>query len=61
MLETNGLAYISTPRGRIKREGGCAIVAATKRYNIEKIEVANPDNVEVVYGLLRPRKQNMFF
>ena len=55
MLNMDGLKYISTPR-TTKRGGGAAIVVSLKKFTLEKIEVLNPDKVEVVFGLLRPKK-----
>ena len=56
MLEIEGLKYISTPRASNKRGGGCAIVAHLPKFSLEKIDVTIPRSVEVVYGLLRPKK-----
>ena len=39
-----------------KRGGGAAIVAQLKTFSLDKIEVPNPKKVEVVFGLLRPKK-----
>ena len=55
MLNMDGLKYISTPR-TTKRGGGAAIVVSLKKFTLEKIEVLNPDKVEVVFGLVRPKK-----
>ena len=57
MMNMEGLKYISTPRIN-KRGGGAAIVASMEKFSLEKIEVSNPHRVEVVFGLLRPKKQN---
>ena len=54
MLNMDGLKYISTPR-MTKRGGGAAIVVSMKRFSLDKIEVSNPDKVEVVFELLRPK------
>jgi hypothetical protein len=55
MLNMEGLKYISTPR-QTKRGGGAAIVVSLEQYTLEKLEVMNPDKVEVVFGLMRPKK-----
>ena len=55
MLNMEGLKYISTPR-LTKRGGGAAIVVSLEHYTLEKLEVMNPDKVEVVFGLMRPKK-----
>ena len=54
MLNIDGLKYISTPRLN-KRGGGAAIVVSLKKFSLDKIEIGNPDKVEVVWGLVRPR------
>ena len=54
MLQMNGLKYISTPR-TTKRGGGAAIVVSLQNFSLEKIEIGNPDKLEVVWGLIRPR------
>ena len=56
MLQLEGLKYISTPRGSYKRGGGCAIVANLTQFSLETVDVTIPRSVEVVYGLLRPKK-----
>ena len=60
MLEINSLSYISTPWASLKRGGGCAIVTDLREFTVEKIEVQNPDKVEVIYGLLRPKTVSNF-
>ena len=47
--------YPSTPRTQ-KRGGGALIVVNTRNFSLEKNEVINPDKLEVVWGLLRPKK-----
>ena len=54
MLQMDGLKYISTPR-TTKRGGGAAIVANVTKFSLEKIQVIIPHNLEVVWGLLRPK------
>ena len=61
MIEINGLLYISTPRASNKRGGGCALVADSRRFTLEKVEVAIPKNIEVAYGLLRPKLKTQKF
>ena len=39
-----------------KRGGGAAIVVQLKAFSLDKIEVPNPNKVEVMFGLLRPEK-----
>ena len=55
LLNMEGIKYISTPR-MTKRGGGAAIVVQLKTFSLDKIEVPNPNKVEVVFGLLRPKK-----
>ena len=54
MLQLHGLKYISTPRLH-KRGGGAAIVANLSKFSLEKIDIMINDNLEIVWGLLRPR------
>ena len=54
MLQIDGLKYISTPR-TTKRGGGAAIVVNLRKFSLEKIEVPIPNNLEVVWGLMRPK------
>ena len=56
MLQMDGLKYISTPRTQ-KRGGGAAIVANLEQFSLDKIEVIIPFKLEVVWGLLRPKKK----
>jgi hypothetical protein len=55
MLHMEGLKYISTPRPAGKRGGGAAIVAPVDRFSLEKIDILNPHNLEIVWGLMRPK------
>ena len=55
MLQMDGLKYISTPR-TTKRGGGAAIVVNIEKFSLEKIHVVIPHNLEVVWGLMRPKK-----
>ena len=52
MLNMDGIKYISTPR-MTKRGGGAAICVSLENFSLDKIEVSNPNKVEVVFGLLR--------
>ena len=54
MLRIDGLKYISTPR-TTNRGGGAAIVVNLEKFTLEKIEVGNPDKLEVIWGLIRPK------
>ena len=55
MLNMEGLKYISTPRPSAKRGGGAAIVAPISTFNLEKMDILIPHNLEFVYGMLRPK------
>ena len=54
MCQMDGLKYISTPRLK-KRGGGAAIIVNLRNFAIEKIPVHIPNNLEVVWGLMRPK------
>ena len=54
MLEIEGLKYISTPRMN-KRGGRAAIIVNLKQFTLDKIEIGNPNKLEVVWGIVRPR------
>ena len=53
MCEMEGLQYISTPRAT--RGGGAALVINLKKFSVEKINIPIPRNLEVIWGLLRPK------
>ena len=55
MLHMHGYKYISTPRPPSKRGGGAAIVASIEKFSLEKLDVLIPHNLEVCWGLLRPK------
>ena len=61
MLQIDGLKYISTPRPSSKRGGGCAVVAYSPHFSLEKIDIPIPSSVEVVYGLLRAKNPSAKF
>ena len=54
MLELNGLKMISNPR-KYKRGGGVCIIANLTKVDIKALEVANPENVEAVFALVKPK------
>ena len=56
MLEMKGIAYISTPRPGLKRGGGSAIAACPLKFSLVKLHIEIPKSLEVVWGLLRPKK-----
>ena len=56
MFEMKGILYISTPRPGVKRGGGVALAADPARFLLSKLNVPNPDQLEVSWGLLKPRQ-----
>ena len=57
MLEMDGLKYISCgsrPSG--KRGGGVAILIDSTQLNIEKLHVHVPNNLEVLWAIVRPKE-----
>ena len=59
LLHMEGLKYISTTRPSSKRGGGAAIVADMKKFSLEKLEILIPYNLELVWGLLRPKSDTL--
>ena len=55
MLELSGFKYISTPRQSGTRGGGAAIVANIEKYSLQKLSIIIPNNLDVVWGLLKPK------
>ena len=58
LMEMKGIKYISTPRSNARRGGGTAIAANLSSYKLTKLEIIVPSPIEVVWGLLQPRKVN---
>ena len=64
MLELHGLKYISTSRKANKKGvayGGAAIMANQEKFYLEKLPIIIPQNLEVVWGLLRPKNPGSVF
>ena len=61
MLELDGLKYISTLRPNNKKGGGTAIIVNQDRFSVEKLEITIPNNLEVVWGLLKPKFKSFKF
>ena len=57
MLHMEGLKYISTPRPPQKRGGGAAIVSPISQFDLEKLDVLIPYNLEICWGMLRPKSE----
>ena len=55
LLEMRGIKYISTPRPGNRRGGGAAIATRQERFLLTKLNIAIPNSVEVVWGLLKPK------
>ena len=56
MLEMDGLGYISKSRPPSNRGGGVAIITNMKKFTMEKLNVGVPENLEVIWGMLKPKK-----
>lgn len=54
MLEMKGLKMISNPR-KYQRGGGVCIIADLTKVDIQAVEVSNPDNVEAVFAIVKPK------
>ena len=64
MLEISGLQYISSARPPNKKGvsyGGAAIVVNLAKFTCEKLNIHTPKNLEVVWGLLRPKDTSAKF
>ena len=54
LFEMRGIKYISTPRPGNRRGGGAAIAANSENFTLTKLNIFIPNNLEVVWGLLKP-------
>ena len=59
LLETEGLKYISTPRPT--GWGGAGIIVNQSKFTVEKLNIIIPHNLEVVWGLLKPKDEDAKF
>ena len=59
MLESEGLKYISTPRP--SGWGGAAIIVNQEKFLLERLNIHIPHNLEIVWGLLKPKDQTATF
>ena len=50
------ILYISTPRPGLKQGGGSAIAACPTKFSLVKLHIEIPRNLEVVWGLLKPKQ-----
>ena len=58
IFEMKGLKFIFTSRKQNKRgvsHGGAGIIVNVERFSCEKIPINIPQNLEIVWGLLRPK------
>ena len=59
-LELEGIKYISNPRPN-RRGGGAAITLIEGEFTLTRLEVITPPSLEVVWGLVRPRRPTSSF
>ena len=60
ICQTQGLQYFSNPRHPFKRGGGTAIVVDTSKIFFEKLNIVIPHNLEIIWGLLRPKQASFY-
>ena len=61
LLELHGLQYLAAsrkPKHKGVSYGGAAILVNLEKYSCERISVQVPQNLEVVWALLRPKYTN---
>ena len=58
--ELQGIQYISSPRPN-QRGGGAAISLISGEFKLTKLDVIIPKNLEVVWGLVRPKQPTTDF
>ena len=59
-LEMEGVQYISNPRPN-RRGGGAAITLIEGEFTLTKLDVICPSNLEVVWGLVKPKEPTKQF
>ena len=60
LMEIDGFQYISAPRPKNyhgRSYGGAAIVVNKRNYSCEKLNILVPYNLEIVWSLVKPKKQ----
>ena len=60
LLEIDGFQYISAPRPQNchgRSYGGAAIVIDKRKYSCQKINIFVPNNLEVVWSMVKPKNQ----
>ena len=64
LLELHGLKYISTtrkPNSKGVSYGGAALLVNLNKFSCEKLPIHIPQNLEAVWGLLRPKNPGARF
>ena len=64
MLELEGLQYFSNPRPKNSKGtsyGGVALIINTTKFSCERLNVIVPSNLEVLWGLVKPKTQSTIF
>ena len=65
LLEISGLKYFSTARPPNAKNGvsygGAAIIVNLEKFTVDKLDVHIPNNLEVVWGLLKPKNPSAKF
>ena len=59
MLEMSGLKYLSTARPG--GWGGAALIVNEQKFSLERININIPHNLEVIWGILKPKAENAYF
>ena len=59
LLELDGLKYISAPRPN--GWGWAAIIVNQEKFSVEKLNISIPYNLEVVWGLVKPKDESAKF
>ena len=64
LLEIDGLQYLSNPRpknAKGKSYGGVALIVNQEKFSCEKLNIPIPNNLEVIWGLVRPKNSQAKF
>ena len=64
LLEISGLKYLSCarkPNAKGVSSGGAALIVNLRKFSVEKIPVHVPQNLEVIWGLLKPKTASAKF
>ena len=55
LLEDKGVMYISNCRSNNERGGGAALAVSLEKFNLKKLDITIPRNVECIWGILKPK------